>query len=83
MPPYSGLGGSESPPPKPRIPLEPHKALLHGILSGQHPGLGGHPAATAHALMTAHRTNVYTTSNTGELMINLICANYDFSTISV
>lgn len=65
LPPYTGLGGNESPPPKPRAQLEPHKALLHGILSGQHPGLG-HPAATAHALMTAHRTNVYTTSNTGE-----------------
>lgn len=44
-----------------------HKALLHGILSGNHgaAALAGHHAHQ-HALLTAHRTSVYTTNNTGE-----------------
>lgn len=61
---YGPLTGSPSPPPAKhhgRIPDSANRALLHGILSGQHPGLHH-----AHALITAHRTSAYTTT-TGSL----------------
>ncbi|XP_017770235.1 PREDICTED: ecdysone-induced protein 74EF-like [Nicrophorus vespilloides] len=51
---------SQSPPPS-KLHRPDSRALLHGILSGQHTGL--HPA---HALITASRTSAYTTT-TGSL----------------
>ncbi|KAF2893425.1 hypothetical protein ILUMI_12746 [Ignelater luminosus] len=61
---YGPLRGSESPPPTKhhRPENSSSRALLHGILSGQHPGLHH-----AHALITAHRTSAYTTTTTGSL----------------
>lgn len=55
---YGPLTDSPSPPPtKHHRPESTNRALLHGILSGQHPGLHH-----AHALITAHRTSAYTTT---------------------
>ncbi|XP_031333759.1 ecdysone-induced protein 74EF-like [Photinus pyralis] len=59
---YGPLRISESPPPAKHHRSENSRALLHGILSGQHPGLHH-----AHALITAHRTSAYTTTTTGSL----------------
>lgn len=66
---YGPLRGSESPPPTKhhRPESSSSRALLHGILSGQHPGLHH-----AHALITAHRTSAYTTTTTGKsLSLNI------------
>lgn len=60
---YGPLTNSPSPPPTKHHRPESSRALLHGILSGQHPGLH------AHALITAHRTSAYTTTTTGMLHI--------------
>lgn len=59
---YGPLTSSPSPPPTKHHRPESSRALLHGILSGQHPGLH------AHALITAHRTSAYTTTTTGTLV---------------
>ncbi|XP_025829364.1 ecdysone-induced protein 74EF-like [Agrilus planipennis] len=61
---YPPLPGSDSPPPSKhhRPDNTSSRALLHGILSGQHANLHH-----AHALITAHRTSAYTTTTTGSL----------------